>query len=111
MKIFSLKDMESKTCELFVSLKGVVKCLQSKNPIDNKFYLVRGILGQDKEYHELTEDEIVKCREEWRAQNGDNYALALFLDEDWGFLKFKTQYVIGTLNVIEDDENYDRAKL
>ena len=49
--------------------------------------------------------------EEWRAQNGDNYALGLFLDEDWGFQKFKTQFVIGTLNVIEEDENYDQAKL
>ena len=104
MKIYSLKELESQTCELFMSLKGVARYLLAKKPVNNKFYTVSGIQGQDKDYHEVNESALAKCMEECHAQNGANYALSLWLEEDWGFQNFEAQYILGTVSVIEDEE-------
>lgn len=101
MKIFSLKDLDTSSFVLIMTLEGVAKWLKEKEPVGGKFYVVSGICGEEKTFFDITAENLRKLIDETHTQCGSNFAPSFFISQDFFVQTIDTQYVLGTVDVIE----------
>lgn len=85
----------------FMSIEGIAKYINGRNPKDGKFYVKSGIIGDEKTYYDVTAKNIKEYWNEFKKQAGNNFAPAIYITEDFGFTKFETEFVISEIEAYE----------
>lgn len=101
MKIFSLKNLDTSSSVLIMTLEGVAKWLKEKEPVGDKFYVASGICGEEKTFFDITAENLRKLIDDTHTQCGPNFAPSFFISRNFFVQTIDIQYVLGTVDVIE----------
>lgn len=82
-----------------MSLEGIVKYLNSKNPINSKFYTLSGILGETKNFYDITSENLAEVMRESKENVGLNADIRI--EQDFFVQVIETRYILSTVDVCD----------
>ena len=78
--------------KMFMSLNGMAQWLIKQNPINNVFFTLSGIQGEEKTYYDITAANLEKVMEE---SERDGLCADIRIEQDFFLQNIETRYVLS----------------